>query len=298
VLNTYPLAAAVSSAIMRLDSPQVLQEAYFDVYYGFGLIRRRGCNALPGEGFDAVRRVDAAIGCSLLVRAEALREVGELDEAYFAYHEEVDWCVRARKRGYQVFYQPFSRVYHHFSKSTDVARPHAARPRRRVQTAELPNPIPLQWNPVRTYLGARNSIRFIRAHASFPRKLYFALSTLYAIPLELFAAVFEREEELKLGLLTYRRVLVDFCLEESGMSPEAMATRRPTLREALRALREAPHLLRRSLPRRIRRAREEGLTAQVDACIRGHLDGLRNRPLPLEELGLRRSDRQALPGFP
>lgn len=287
VLNTYPLAAAVSSAIMRLDSPQVLQEAYLEVYYGFGLIRRRGCNALPGEGFDAVRRVDAAIGCSLLVRAEALREVGELDEAYFAYHEEVDWCVRARKRGYHVFYQPFSRVYHHFSKSTDVARPRASRPRR-VQTAELPNPIPLQWNPVRTYLGARNSIRFIRAHASLPRKLYFALSTLYAIPLELLAAVFEREEELKLGLLTYRKVLVDFCLEESGMSPEAAATRRPTVREVLRALRKAPHVFLHSLPRHIRRAREEGFTAQVDACLRGHLDGLRNRPLPLEELGLRR----------
>src|SRR4029077_7374663 len=90
-LNNNPRAAAVSSAIMRLDSPEVLQEAYFEIYFGFGIIRRRGVNALPGEGYDVVKRVDAAIGCSLLVRAEALRRVGSLEESYFAYHEEVDW---------------------------------------------------------------------------------------------------------------------------------------------------------------------------------------------------------------
>ena len=88
-----------------------------------------GVNALPGEGFDQPRRVDAAIGCSLLIAADALARIGLLDEAYFAYHEEIDWCVRARKAGYYLYYQPFSRVCHHYSKSTDVARPrpHAAR---------------------------------------------------------------------------------------------------------------------------------------------------------------------------
>ena len=126
---------------MRLDSPEVLQEAWCDVHYGFGLARHVGVNALPGEGFDQPRRVDAAIGCSLLVAADALARVGLLDEAYFAYHEEIDWCVRARKAGYYLYYQPFSRVYHHYSKSTDVARPrpHAAR---RPQGESLPEPDP------------------------------------------------------------------------------------------------------------------------------------------------------------
>src|SRR5207237_8750257 len=70
VLNTRPRAAAVSSAVMRLEQPDVLQEAYFEIYFGFGIIRRRGVNALPGEGYDQVRVVDAAIGCSLLDRAD------------------------------------------------------------------------------------------------------------------------------------------------------------------------------------------------------------------------------------
>src|SRR5437870_3130873 len=181
VLNGNPRAAAVSSAIMRLEAPEVLQEAYFDIYFGFGIIRRRGVNALPGEGYDVVRPVDAAIGTSLLLRADALRAIGPLDETYFAYHEEVDWCFRARKAGWLVFYQPYSRVWHHYSKSTDVSRPPSSRRWNRTRGDELPNTLAVPWNPVRPYLGARNSIRFIRAHASLPRKVYFALSTLYNI---------------------------------------------------------------------------------------------------------------------
>jgi hypothetical protein len=273
---------------MRLEAPEALQEAWFDIYFGFGIIRRRGVNALPGEGYDAVRAVDAAIGCSLLVRAEALREVGPLDETYFAYHEEVDWCFRARKTGWLIFYQPYSRVWHHYSKSTDVSRPRSTRRWKRQRGEELPNPLPVAWNPVRTYLGARNSIRFIRAHASLPRKLYFAASTLYNIPLEFLAVVLEREEELKLGLLTYRKVLAWYCLEETGAPPEVLrGTRRPTLAQWVRALGGAPRVLIRALPREIARARRDGLTAQIEASIRGHWDGLLDRPVPLEQLGLR-----------
>ena len=58
------------------------------------------------------------VGCSLLIAADALREVGPFDEAYFAYHEDVDWCFRVRDAGWEVHYQPLSRVYHAGSRST------------------------------------------------------------------------------------------------------------------------------------------------------------------------------------
>src|SRR4029077_18988135 len=110
----------------------------------------------------------------------------------------------------------------------------------------------------------RNSIRFIRAQASLPRKLYFALSTLYNLPLEFLAAVLEREEELKLGLLTYRKALLWYCLEETGAPPEVLRGRgRPTLAQWARAVRKAPVLLLRALPREIERARREGTTVQI-----------------------------------
>src|SRR5262249_60021989 len=50
VLNGDSRAAAVSSAIMRLDSPTVLQQAWCDVHYGFRLPRRVGGTAMPGAG--------------------------------------------------------------------------------------------------------------------------------------------------------------------------------------------------------------------------------------------------------
>jgi len=282
VLNINRRAAAVSSAIMRFDSPTVLAEAWLELYFGYGIVRRRGVNCMPGEGYDTVRTVDAGVGCSLLMRADALRRVGLLDEAYFAYHEEVDWCFRARRAVWEVLYQPYSRVWHHISKSTDV--PRRARARRSPGGAELPNPIALTWNPVRAYLGARNSVRFIRTHGNVFRRLYFWLSTAYNVPLELLAVIVDREEDLKLGLLTYRNVLASYCLEAGGGSP---ANGRASLGRIARAAARAPVTLLRSLPEDIRRARREGLTAQVDASVRGHLDGWRDLPLPLEELGLR-----------
>jgi len=279
VLNTHPHAAGAASAIMRYDSPEVLTEAWLELYFGFGIVRRRGVNCMPGEGYDAVRAVDAGVGCSILLRAAAVRQIGLLDESYFAYHEEVDWCYRARKAGGEIFYQPYSRVYHHISKSTDVPRRRARRVR---GGAELPNSIPLSWNPVRTYLGARNSVRFINAHANTLRWLYFWLSTAYNIPLELLAVVTDREEELKLGLLGYGNALATYCLEQGGPPPSG----RLSLGRVLRALVRAPATLLRTLPADVRRAHREGLTVQVEACARGHWDGLLGRPLPLAELGL------------
>ncbi len=281
VLNGSPEAAGVSSAIMRLDSPEVLAEAYLELYFGFGIVRRRGVNALPGEGYDRVARVDAGVGCSLLLRAEALGTVGLLDESYFAYHEEVDWCVRARRAGFQLFYQPFSRVWHHVSKSTDAGRP--SRTLRTDDAPDLPNAIPVPWNPVRTYLGARNSVRFIKAHANRRQTIYFWLSTLYAIPLELLAVLLDWEGELKLGKLGYRRALAAYCLERAGGRRGV----RPSPGQALWAVARAPWSLLVDLPADVRRARRQGLTVQVDACARGHWDGLHDRPLPLAQLGLR-----------
>jgi hypothetical protein len=114
----------------------------------------------------------------------------------------------------------------------------------------------------------------------------------YNLPLEYLAVVLDREEELKLGLLTYRKALGWYCLEESGAPPEVLrGQRRPSLRQWLRALTKVPDVLLHALPREIERARREGLTAQIEACARGHWDGLLDRPLPLEDLRLRPARR-------
>jgi GT2 family glycosyltransferase len=282
VLNRRRWAAAVSGAVFRADSREVLDCAWLEIYFGHGIVRRRGVNALPGEGFDRIRRIGAGLGSCLLLRAAALRRIGLLDESYFAYHEEVDWCFRARRAGLAVYYQPYARVWHRGSTSTAPASRPPAR-RVRARRPELPNPIPVSWNPVRTYLGARNSVRFVRRHGSWLRRAYFALSSLYAVPLQLLAVVLEREDELKIGVLTYRRALTLYCLEaETGDAGASV-----TLATRLRALVRAPKHLAISLPADVRRAHAAGATAEVVELVRGLADGWYDRPLPLERLGLR-----------
>src|SRR5262249_11659902 len=105
-----PCSGAVASAIFRLDRPDLLDVAYLDVHLHERFpVQLRGVNSLASEGFDRRLEVGAVPGCSLLLRAEALREVGLFDEAYFAYHEDVDWCLRARAAGWGIFFEPFSR---------------------------------------------------------------------------------------------------------------------------------------------------------------------------------------------
>jgi GT2 family glycosyltransferase len=59
-------------------------------------------------------RVPWVTGCCLLVRRECLEELGGLDEEFFLYYEDVDLCLRARQRGWSVWYEPDLAVIHHF----------------------------------------------------------------------------------------------------------------------------------------------------------------------------------------
>jgi hypothetical protein len=67
--------------------------------------------------------VDYVEGACLLVRREAFEDVGGLDESYFMYAEEVDWCQTMRERGWQVWYQPEAKVIHLGGGSSRNRRP-------------------------------------------------------------------------------------------------------------------------------------------------------------------------------
>jgi hypothetical protein len=64
--------------------------------------------------FDARsdRAVDWVIGGAMLVRREARQRVGPLDERFFLYFEDVDWCFRMWQAGWEVLYTPDSRMVH------------------------------------------------------------------------------------------------------------------------------------------------------------------------------------------
>jgi GT2 family glycosyltransferase len=64
------------------------------------------------------RRLDFVYGCAMLIRADVLRDVGGFDERYFLYYEDIDLCLRARERGWDVGMAANAHVLHQGSRST------------------------------------------------------------------------------------------------------------------------------------------------------------------------------------
>lgn len=62
--------------------------------------------------YDQPRVVDAVAGCYMFVRREAIDEVGPLDECYFMYSEDVDWCWRFAQRGWKTMFAPVASIIH------------------------------------------------------------------------------------------------------------------------------------------------------------------------------------------
>jgi N-acetylglucosaminyl-diphospho-decaprenol L-rhamnosyltransferase len=65
----------------------------------------------------SAREVDWLSGACLLVRRAAIDQVGPMDEAYFMFNEDVDWCRRMKLAGWAVVYVPDARVVHHIGAS-------------------------------------------------------------------------------------------------------------------------------------------------------------------------------------
>jgi GT2 family glycosyltransferase len=56
--------------------------------------------------------VDSILGACMLVRSEIIHTIGMLDEEYFMYSEEIDWCYRIKMNGWRIHYYPAAEIYH------------------------------------------------------------------------------------------------------------------------------------------------------------------------------------------
>jgi GT2 family glycosyltransferase len=61
---------------------------------------------------DSQREVDVVTGSFMLVRRKAIDEIGLMDEDYFLYYEETDWCYRFTKAGWKVLFWPGAQIIH------------------------------------------------------------------------------------------------------------------------------------------------------------------------------------------
>ncbi|MBN2374613.1 glycosyltransferase family 2 protein [bacterium] len=76
---------------------------------------------MSGWDHNEVRMVDWVSGCCIMVKRAVVSDVGPLDEEFFMFNEDVDWCLRMKKAGYGIAYLPQAKVMHHIGASSGNA---------------------------------------------------------------------------------------------------------------------------------------------------------------------------------
>ena len=62
--------------------------------------------------------IDHPLGAALMARAQVIRQIGLMDEGFFMYAEEIDWCMRVKQAGWEVYCVPAAQIVHHSGGST------------------------------------------------------------------------------------------------------------------------------------------------------------------------------------
>jgi GT2 family glycosyltransferase len=88
------------------------------------LLRRLFPEKFPGKerDYSGPIEVDSVIGACLIVRREAMKQVGILDEGYFLFLEETDWCYRMKKAGWKVYHVPQAEVVHFQGRGAEAKK--------------------------------------------------------------------------------------------------------------------------------------------------------------------------------
>lgn len=71
---------------------------------------------------DEVSEVDAIMGAFMLIPKEVIDKVGVLDETFFMYGEDIDWCFRIKEAGYKILYYPVEEIIHFKGSSSKKKR--------------------------------------------------------------------------------------------------------------------------------------------------------------------------------
>jgi hypothetical protein len=124
-LNAHPEAGLAGAQLLNVDGSKQNSIANFPSLatelINKSLLRRLFPKKFPGKETDypSPVEVDSVIGACMLVRREAMEQVGLLDEEYFLFLEETDWCYRMKKAGWKVYHIPQAKVIHFQGKSAE-----------------------------------------------------------------------------------------------------------------------------------------------------------------------------------
>jgi GT2 family glycosyltransferase len=83
-----------------------------------GLIAHRGIRERDSGQYDQAGDTGYITACCILVSRRCIETAGVLDDSYYMYGEDADWCHRARLAGFRIYYEPGAKIWHKVSSSS------------------------------------------------------------------------------------------------------------------------------------------------------------------------------------
>jgi len=151
----------ISPKLLYFDQPHVLQYVgYTEMNYYTARNSCIGQYEIDNGQYDSVIGKTAfAHGAAMMVRRSVINKVGLMADNFFLYYEELDWCERAKKAGFEIWINTNVSIYHKESISVG------------------------EKSALKEYFMNRNRILFIRRNAPlFPKTLFFFYFILFVIP--------------------------------------------------------------------------------------------------------------------
>lgn len=121
-----PDIGAAGPLILYHERPDLIWSAGGEIDRERGTSRMRGIGEIDRGQYAAPAEVDFITGCALLVSRAAMERAGLLDERFFMYYEETEWCVRIARAGLRVVHLPQARLLHKIPVADRVDRPYVA----------------------------------------------------------------------------------------------------------------------------------------------------------------------------
>ena len=133
-VDAHPEAAAVGCRVLNPDRtlqptcfmfPSILN-LFLSSLYLYKLFPRSrffGRERISWWKRDDIREVDVVTGCFMLVRREAIEQVGMMDERFFVYGEETDLCYRFKQAGWKIIFTPDAEIVHLGGASSSQIKP-------------------------------------------------------------------------------------------------------------------------------------------------------------------------------
>jgi GT2 family glycosyltransferase len=171
IFDHYPDCGMVSPKFHYFFQKDIIEYAGYESVNIF-----TGRNGMIGwekdEGqYNEVKKTNYAHGGAMMVSRKVLEEVGLMYEPFFLYYEELDWCTQIKRKGYNIYYQPKSLIYHKESMTTGKA------------------------SPLKTFYLTRNRILFMRRNAPLLGLLIFLVYFVcFTIPKNTIRFLFKRQK--------------------------------------------------------------------------------------------------------